>query len=67
MMVENLDSFDRDVLLRWFLHYLPIGTVGPELTKATRCEFMRQYPALYNKLAGSEVVRVQHLSSDTPA
>ena len=44
MMVENLDSFDRDVLLRWFLHYQPMGTAGPEPTKATRCEFMRQYP-----------------------
>ncbi len=65
--IDNLDSEEKDILLRWFLFYMPMGSNGPEATKATRTEFMRQFPAIYNKLAGKEIVRVIHLSSDTPA
>ncbi len=67
MNIENLDTTERDIVLRWFLHYMPMGSSGAELTKATRTEFMRQFPAIYNKLAGTEIVRVMHLSSNTPA
>jgi len=63
----KMDSYDRELLLSWFLHHMPMGTAGPEPTKATRYEFMREFPAMYNRYAGREIVRVQHLSSDTPA
>ncbi len=69
MDVSRLSSFEKDLLLRWFLYYMPMGSSAEEAepTKATRYEFMRQYPAVYNKLAGSEVARVMHVSSGTPA
>jgi hypothetical protein len=64
--VENLNSFEKNVLLNWFLHYLPMGSPDgqPEATKATRFEFFRQFPAIYNKLVGREIVRVTHLSEN---
>jgi hypothetical protein len=65
--IDNLDSFQKDILLSWFLHYMPMGSSGAELTKATRTEFMRQFPAIYNQLAGKEVARVMHVDSGTPA
>jgi hypothetical protein len=67
--IDQLDSFEKDLILQWFLHHLPMGGAAgqPEPTKATRFEFMRQFPAIYNKLAGKEIVRVMHLSGDTPA
>ncbi len=58
MNVDNLNSFEKDQLLRWLLHYLPMGSEGPDVTKATRREFMVQFPAMYNKLVGREVVKV---------
>jgi hypothetical protein len=68
MNINNLDSFEKDLVLRWFLHYMPMGSAEPaEPTKATRFEFMRQYPAVYNKLAGSEIVRVIHVSTGIQA
>jgi len=67
--VENLSAYEKDLLLRWFLYYMPMGSAAEEAepTKATRFEFMRQYPAIYNKLAATEIVRVMHLSSGAPA
>lgn len=67
--IPNLGSFEKDLLLRWFLYHMPMGGPDekPEPTKATRYELMRQFPAIYNKLCGQEVVRVMHLSSNTPA
>lgn len=68
MNIERLTSFERDLILRWFLYYLPMGSTGStEPTHATRFELMRQFPAIYNKLADTEIVRVLHLSSSTPA
>jgi hypothetical protein len=68
MDLESLNSFERDTLLRWFLHYMPMGSDSPaKLTATTRYELMRQYPAIYNKLAGREIVRVLHVPSNTPA
>ena len=70
MSIENLSTTERDIILRWFLYYMPMGSMGDnpaEPTKATRYEFMRQFPAIYNKLAGSEVVRVIHVSTGAPA
>jgi len=68
MTVENLDNFEKDLLLRWFLHYMPMGSgTDADPTKATRTAFMREYPAIYNKLAGREIARVMHVSSNTPA
>ena len=73
MMIENLSTTERDILLRWFLHYMPVGKSDgaaglpdADATKATRFEFMRQFPAIYNRLAGAEIVRVVHVSSGTP-
>jgi hypothetical protein len=67
--VANLDQFSKDLLLSWFLFYMPMGdTAGnAELTKATRSEFIRQFPQIYNKLVGQEVARVMHVSSGTVA
>ncbi len=66
-MVENLSSFDKDMLLRWFIYFMPMGSDGENgQTKATRFEFMRQFPAVYNQLFG-KTVEVQHLASGTPA
>ena len=66
--IERLGNYEKDLLLSWFLYHMPMGGPNkqPEPTKATRYEFMRQFPAVYNKLAGLEVVRVMHRSSDTP-
>jgi len=65
--VEKLNSFEKDLLLNWFLYYLPMGSPDKqsEATKATRHEFMQQFPAIYNKLVGREIVRVM-LSSNIP-
>jgi hypothetical protein len=65
--IDNLNSFDKDLLLRWFLHYMPMGHAGKDLTGATRTELMREYPALYNRLCGREIVTVHHNASDSPA
>ncbi len=65
-MIENLTSFDKDLLLRWFLYYMPQGQEGPEVTKATRSAFMQEYPGVYNRLYG-ETVQVIHNSTGTPA
>ena len=51
-MVEQLSQFDKDLLLRWFLYYLPQGCDGPDVKKATRAEFRREFPAVYNRLYG---------------
>lgn len=68
MNIKSLNSFECDLILRWFLYYMPMGsteTVKP--THTTRWELMRQFPAIYNKLADTEIVRVMHVSSNTPA
>jgi len=63
--VANLDSSEKDLLLRWFLHHMPMGDFaqGQEPTAATRHELMRNYPVIYNKLAGRECARVIHAAS----
>lgn len=62
MRIDRLSDQDRSILLAWFLHHLPMGERGPDsvpgTTNATRYELMRQFPAIYNKLADQEVVRV---------
>jgi len=67
--LDRLDSFEKDLILRWFLYNMPMGSAAQEAepTKATRFEFMRQFPAIYNKLAGKEIVRVMHLFGDALA
>ena len=68
MNIESLSSFECNLLLRWFLYYMPMGsTETVEPTHATRTELMRQFPAVYNKLAGRKIVRVVRQSSNTPA
>jgi hypothetical protein len=110
MQIENLRSEEKDILLRWFLHYLPMGGEGcpghelvevanaaqrlidrlpknatdnrmddlivalkhadrreGDLTLATRREFMLQFPTIYNKLAGSDIVRVIRVATGDPA
>jgi hypothetical protein len=68
MNIENLGSFEKDALLRWFLYYMPMGGPLTDGTAyATRYALMREYPEMYNKLAGRPIVRVMHLSSNTPA
>ena len=70
MNVENLTTFEKDTLLRWFLYYMPMGTDdridGSDTTKATRMLFMREYPEMYNRLAGRPVVCVIHRPTNTP-
>ncbi len=63
-MIEQLSQFDKDLLLRWFLYYLPQGCDGPDMTKATRTEFKREFPAVYNRLYGKTVKVMQ---GDIPA
>jgi hypothetical protein len=66
--MENLDSTEKDILLRWFLYYMPMGMgeTKAEPTEATRGEFMRQYPQIYNKFAGRDIVKVVRVSDNTP-
>jgi hypothetical protein len=45
MKIENLDSLEKDELLRWFLHWLPMDR---------RAEMMRRYPQHYNKMVSPE-------------
>jgi len=45
MNVENLNSFEKDELLRWFLYWLPMDK---------RAELMRRYPQSYNKMVPPE-------------
>jgi hypothetical protein len=35
-------------------------------TQATRGEFMRQYPQIYNKYAGRDIVKVVRVSDNSP-
>jgi hypothetical protein len=72
--IERLTSFDKDILLAWFLHYLPMGhdrnpdgSARPDETKATRYELMREFPSLYNRLCGREIVRVIRTEDGSPA
>lgn len=52
MQVDNLNTFEKDEMLRWFLHWLPMER---------RREMMRRYPQSYNKLLGrGEFLTVQH-------
>jgi hypothetical protein len=41
MKIENLSDLDKDELLRWFMHWLPMDR---------RAEMMRRYPQHYNKM-----------------
>lgn len=45
MKIENLDSLEKEELLRWFFHWLPLDR---------RAELMRRYPQHYNKLVDDE-------------
>lgn len=45
MKIENLDSLEKDELLRWFFHWLPMDR---------RAEMMRRYPQHYNKMVPKE-------------
>ena len=58
MDASKLTEYEKDLVLKWFLYYMPMGSTGREETGATRFEFMRQYPAIYNKLAGRDIVKV---------
>lgn len=58
--IDNLSGFEKDILLQWFLYHLPMGSYSetPDMTLATRCNFKTSFPAIYNKLAGREIVKV---------
>ncbi len=69
MNIDNLTQFDKDLLLRWFLYHMPMGQTceGRPMkdgTAATRIEFMRQFPAVYNQLFGNTV---KVMLGDNPA
>jgi hypothetical protein len=71
--VERLPSFDKDILLAWFLHHLPMGhdrnpdgSAQSDATKATRYELMREFPSLYNRRCGREIVRVIRTENGGP-
>ena len=57
--VDRLSDTEKGILLSWFLYYMPSGMgAEPEPTKATRANIMREYPRIYNKLYGREIVKV---------
>lgn len=47
--VDKLDSFEKDELLRWFLHWMPMEK---------RREMMAKYPQTYNKVCERKIVKV---------
>jgi hypothetical protein len=47
--IDNLTSFEKDLLLRWFFHKLGLDQRG---------ELMREFPLIYNKAVGREVMVV---------
>jgi hypothetical protein len=47
--INNLTSFEKDLLLRWFFHKLGLDHRG---------ELMREFPLVYNKAVGQEVMEV---------
>jgi hypothetical protein len=54
MDVEALNGFEKDELLRWFLHWLP---------QDKRRALMQRFPQHYNKMLGRELLQV-HRSVD---
>ena len=53
--VEALNGFEKEELLRWFMHWLPMER---------RRELMQRYPQHYNKLVGREIVVVSKQLED---
>ena len=53
MKIENLGSFQQGVLLDWFLYHMPMEQ---------RYLLMKEYPALYNQLAGTDILKVVRVS-----
>jgi len=50
--IDNLTFFEKDLLLSHFLYKMETNM---------RREIMEQYPAIYNKLCGREIVKVVHV------
>lgn len=48
---DGLSAFDRDFLLRWFVH---------TLSTDHRARLMAEHPVLYNRLVGERVMIVRH-------
>jgi hypothetical protein len=53
--VERLGNFEKDELLRWFMHWLP---------QEKRRELMQRYPQHYNKLVGRDLLVVNKQLED---
>lgn len=47
--IDQLGTFEKDLLLRWFFHKLPMDQRG---------ELMREFPLIYNKAVGRQVMIV---------
>ena len=48
--VENLSTLEKEELLRWFMHWLPMEKRG---------ELMARYPQHYNKMLGKKLLMVK--------
>ena len=50
--LSALQDREKDLLIAWFMYYMPQGDDNgtPDATKATRGEFRKQYPDIYNRL-----------------
>lgn len=47
--IDQLGSFEKDLLLRWFFHKMPMDQ---------RTELMSEFPLIYNKAVGHAVMEV---------
>lgn len=48
MNLDKLSTLDKDTLIRFFLHYMPMEQRG---------KLGREYPAIYNRLHDREIVK----------
>jgi len=55
MSLDHLTEFEKDLLLQHFLHHLPQRSADPA-GKNNRATIGREYPGIYNRLYGREIV-----------
>jgi len=51
--LRKLNGFEKDILLEWFLHFMPMEQRG---------KLMRELPQTYNKVCGRDIVEVRRVS-----
>lgn len=56
--IDNLTQFEKDTLLNHLLYKMKMDMRG---------EIMEQYPMIYNKLCGREIVKVVRTEDGSPA